>query len=70
MPIILLTLFSMGLFEAAQECWETKKVPVTNICYRYPTMMKFNTAIPQLERINIYIYKSGDTLFDNFFFLS
>ena len=49
----------MGLLGAAHG-WEAKKVSLPKICHTYPTMMKFGTVIPYLNKI-LRIYKSRDT---------
>ena len=58
-----LTLFRMGLFEAAHG-WRRgggkKTPPLPIISYAYPTMMKVGTVIPYLKKIQK-IYKSLDT---------
>ena len=53
----LLTLFRMGLFEAACR-WG--KTPVPKICHIYPTMMKIITIITYLKNIEKYTYESRD----------
>ena len=37
-----------------------KKVPLPKICHTYPTMMKFDTVIPNPKKIQK-IYESHDT---------
>ena len=46
----ILTLFRIGLFEAAHG-WgeEGKKAPVPKTCHTYPTKMKLGTIIPYLK---------------------
>ena len=40
-PNRILTLFRMGIFEAAHGCGGgTKRVPLPKICHTYPTIMK------------------------------
>ena len=44
--LIVLTLFRMGLFDAVHGWGRPKRPPVPEICYTYPTMMKFGILIP------------------------
>ena len=62
--VVLLTLLRMGLFRAAYG-WRVggKKAPLPKICHiilQYPTMMKIDTTIPYLKKIQK-MYKSRDT---------
>ena len=42
----------MGFFVAAQGCGGGgKKVPLPKVCYTYPTMMKLDTVIPYVKKI-------------------
>ena len=59
-----LTLFSMGIFEAAHG-WGTKKAPPPKICHTYPTMIKLGTVMPYLKKIQK-TYKSRDKPLDFF----
>ena len=58
-----LTLFGMGLFEAAQRWsgrgWQ-KGVLLSKICHTYPTLVKLGVVIPYLKKIQK-IHKSRDT---------
>ena len=52
-------------FSGAAHGWgggggQGKKAPLPKICYTYPTMMKLDTAIPYLKKIQK-IYESRDT---------
>ena len=61
-----LTLFRMGLFRAAHvwRGWgKGKKPPLLKICYTYPTMMKPDTVISYLKKIQK-IYKWRSTPLD------
>ena len=61
----------MGLFGAAQGRGRGKKPPSPSlptfpkICHTYPTMMKYGTVIPYLNKIKK-IYESRDTPLDYF----
>ena len=59
-----LTLFSMGLFEAAHR-WGRAMISPTlpKICHTYTTMVKLGTIIPYLKKIQK-TYESCDTLFE------
>ena len=57
---ITLTLFRMGIFGAAHGWGVCKKVPFPKICHTYPTMLKLDTVIPYLKKIQK-LYESGDT---------
>ena len=50
----------MGLFEATHQWEGGQKGPLPKICHTYPTMMKPDTVIPYLKKIQK-IYKSRDT---------
>ena len=54
-----LTLFRMGFFRGAHG-WGAKKAPFPKIYYTYRTMMKLDTVIPYLKKIQN-LYKSLDT---------
>ena len=56
---ICLTLFRMGIFEAAHG-WVGQERPLSKICHTYPTVMKFGTVIPYLKEIQK-IFESRDT---------
>ena len=58
----LLTLFRMAIFGAAQR-WGPKSIRLPKICHTYPTMMKFASVIPYLQKI-LKIYESRDTPLD------
>ena len=58
-PNFTLTLFRMGLFGDAHG-WRCQKGPLPKICDTYPTMMKLDTVIPYLKKIQK-IYKLRDT---------
>ena len=46
----------MGFFVAAQGCGGGgKKVPLPKVCYTYPTMMKFDTVIPYVKKIQVVV---------------
>ena len=47
---LLLTLFRMGPFGAANGC-RVKKATLLKICHTYPTMMKLGTAVSYLKKI-------------------
>ena len=49
----------MGIFGAAHG-WGWQKAPPPYICDTYPVMMKLDTVIPYLEKIQK-IYESRDT---------
>ena len=51
--IFLLTLFRIGLSGAAHGCWvgRGKRAFLPKICHTYPTMMKFSTVIPYINKI-------------------
>ena len=61
--VLFLTSFRMGPFRAAQRwaggCGGGQNVPLPKICHIYPTMMKLDTLIPYLKKIQK-IYKSHD----------
>ena len=50
----------MGIFGADQGWRGGKKAPLPKICHTYPTMMKLDTIIPYLKKIQK-IYESRDT---------
>ena len=54
-----LTLFRIGLFRAAHGWGEgggvAKKEPLFKLCHTYPNMMKLDTVIPYLKKIQKYI---------------
>ena len=58
----LLTLFRMAIFGAAQR-WGPKSIRLPKICHTYPTMMKFASVIPYLQKI-LKICESRDTPLD------
>ena len=46
----------MGFFVAAQGCGGGgKKVPLPKVYYTYPTMMKFDTVIPYVKKIQVVV---------------
>ena len=49
-----------GLFRGCSRMEGAKKAPLPKICHTYPTMIKFGTVIPYLEKIEK-IYESRDT---------
>ena len=49
----------MGLFGVARR-WGEQKGPLPKICHTYPTLMKYDTLVPYLKKIQK-IYKSHDT---------
>ena len=61
----------MGLFGAAYGWWGQKALPppsptpLTKACHRNPAMMKLDTVIPYLMKIQK-IYESGYTLLEFF----
>ena len=55
-----LTLFRLGIFEAAHGWGWGKNASLPKICHTYPTMMKHRTVIPYLKKIQK-IYESRDT---------
>ena len=57
----MLTLFRMDIFGAAHGWgWEPKKgLPLPKICHTYPTMMKLDTVVPYLKKIQK-MYESRD----------
>ena len=51
----------MGFFGAAHGWWGAKKpLPLPKLCHIYPTMVKLDTVIPYLKKIQE-IYESRDT---------
>ena len=50
----------MGFFGAAHGWGGGKKAPLSKICHKYPTMIKFGTIIPYLKKFQK-IYESRDT---------
>ena len=60
---VLLTLFRMGIFEAAHRWGGAKRPALPIICHTYPTMMKLGTVIPNLKKIQK-LYESCDTFPD------
>ena len=56
----ILTLFRVGIFEAAHGWGGGKKTPFPKICHTYHAMMKLGTVIPYLKKIQK-IYESRDT---------
>ena len=60
----MLTLFRVGIFEAALG-WRgggsVKKAPLPKICHSYYTMMKLGTIIPYLKKIQK-LYELCDAL--------
>ena len=50
---IVLTLFRMHLFGAAHVCGggAVKKAPFSKICHTYPAIMKLDTVIPYVKKI-------------------
>ena len=56
----MLTLFRMGIFGAAHGWRRPKRCPLVKICHTYPVMMKLDTVIPYLKKIQK-IYQSRDT---------
>ena len=57
-----LTLFRMSLFGASHE-WGSKKYSLPKICHTYPTIMKLDTVVPYLKKIQKK-YKSRDTVLE------
>ena len=57
---LILTLFRMGFFGAAQGWGWAKRPPFPKICHTYRTMMKLGTVIPYLMQIQK-IHESRDT---------
>ena len=56
MPSLLsLSLFRMGVFRAAHGWRRAKKPPLPKICHTYPTMIKLDTVISYLKKIQKYI---------------
>ena len=53
-----LTLFTLGLFGAAQG--QGQQGPLPRICLKYPTVMTLGAIIPYLKKI-LKTYKSRDT---------
>ena len=51
----------MGPFGAAHGWGGGEKVPLSEICHIYPTMMKHDTVILCLKKVKTIIYKSCDT---------
>ena len=45
----------MDLFGAAHEWGGGKKGPLPKICYTYPTIIKLDTVIPYLKKIQNYM---------------
>ena len=54
-----LTLFRMGVFRAAHGLGRDKKDPLSKICHTYLAVIKLDTVIPYLKKIQK-IYKSRD----------
>ena len=52
----------MGIFGATHR-WGGKKVSLPKICHTYPKIMKLDTVIPYLKKIQK-TYESGDTHFE------
>ena len=48
-------LIQNGPFRVCSRMGEGKKIPLLKICHTYPTMLKFGTVIPYLEKIQKYI---------------
>ena len=55
----ILTLLRMSLFGAAH-VWRGQKGPLPKTCHTYSTMMKLDTVIPCLKKIQK-LFESGDT---------
>ena len=50
----------MGIFGAAHGLGGAKRPPLPKICRTYPIMMKLDTVVPYLKKIQK-IYESRDT---------
>ena len=55
-----LTLFRMGFFGDVHRWGLVQKGPLSKICHAYPTMMKIDTVLPYLKKIQK-LYESRDT---------
>ena len=58
-----LTLLKMGFLWATHGCWGGGKAPLLKIHHTHPPMMKLDTAIPYLRKIQKK-YESCDTSFE------
>ena len=63
--IFLLTLFRIGLSGTTHGCWvgRGKRAFLPKICHTYPTMMKFSTVIPYINKIKKNINHVSQTYF-------
>ena len=55
-----INLIQDGLFRGCSRMWGVFLPPLPKICHTYPTMMKLDTVIPYLKKIQK-IYESRDT---------